>query len=61
MREALRNKPQQEMPGAEENADTSDSAKQEEQQTLGQELADEAGSLRSQSLSESLEIGRAHV
>src|SRR5580698_4783528 len=38
------------MPGAEENADTSDSAKQEEQQTLCKELADEARFLRSQSL-----------
>src|ERR1700723_2209199 len=48
--EALRNKPQQEMLGAEENGKTSDSAKQEEQQNLGQKLADEARSLRSQSL-----------
>jgi hypothetical protein len=40
------------MPGAEENANSSDSAKQEEQQTLGKELADEARSLRSQSLTD---------
>src|SRR5882757_5809110 len=50
MREALRNQPQQEMFGAEENGETSNSAQQEEQQTLGEELADEAVSLRSQSL-----------
>src|SRR6202046_3228760 len=51
VREALRNKPQQEMLGTEENGKTSDSAKQEEQQALGQKLADEARSLRSQGLS----------
>src|ERR1700758_830287 len=38
------------MSGGEENADTSDSAKQEEQQTLAEELANEARSLRSHSL-----------
>src|SRR5580698_1855432 len=38
------------MPGAEENGKTSNSAKQEEQQTLGQKLADEAHPWRSQSL-----------
>jgi hypothetical protein len=38
------------MLGAEENAKTSDSAQQEEQQTLGQKLTDEAHSLCSQSL-----------
>jgi len=36
--------------GAEENGKTGDSAQQEEQQTLGRKLADEARSLRSQSL-----------
>src|ERR1700733_9059210 len=50
VREAFRNQPQQEMLGAEENGKTSDSAKQEEQQNLGQKLADEPHSLRSQSL-----------
>ncbi len=43
-------KPQQEFPGEEENRKTGDPAKQEEQQTLGEKLADEARSLRSQSL-----------
>src|ERR1700744_4013792 len=38
------------MPGAEEKGKTSNSAKHEEQQTLGQELADEAHPLCSQSL-----------
>jgi uncharacterized protein YeaC (DUF1315 family) len=47
---ALRNKPQEEMLGAEENGKTSAAAKQEEQQNLGKKLADEARSLRSQSL-----------
>ena len=36
------------MPGSEENGKTSDSAKQEEQQNLGQKLADETRSLRPQ-------------
>src|ERR1700722_15215198 len=48
--EALRNKPQQEMLGAEQNGKPGDSAQQEEQQALGHKLADEACSLRSQSL-----------
>ena len=48
MREALRNQSQQETLGAEENGKTSDAAKQEEQQTLGQKLTDEARSLRAQ-------------
>src|SRR5664279_2419315 len=38
------------MLGAEENGKTSDSAEQEEQQTLGKKLADETRFLRSQSL-----------
>ena len=38
------------MLGAEEKANASDSAEQEEQQTLGQKLADETRFLRSQSL-----------
>src|ERR1700727_415063 len=49
--EPLRKKPQQETLGTEENGKTSNSAKQEEQQALGQKLADEARSLRSQGLS----------
>src|ERR1700733_22354 len=48
--QALGNKAQQEMLSAEENGKTSHSAKQEEQQNLGQKLADEPHSLRSQSL-----------
>ena len=50
VREALRNKPQQEFPREKKNGKTSDSAKQEEQQTLGQKLADEARSCASHSL-----------
>src|SRR5271156_5971609 len=49
-RQAFGNKLQQEFPGAEENRETGDPAKYEEQQALGEELADEAHSLRSQSL-----------
>ncbi len=50
VRQALGNHPQQEFSGEEENRDASNSAKQEEQQALGQKLADETRSLRSQSL-----------
>src|SRR5437868_442426 len=50
VRQAFRNKPQQVTLSAEKNGKASDSAKQEEQQNLGKKLADEARSLRSQSL-----------
>ena len=46
VRQAFGNKLQQEFPGAEENGETGDAAQQEEQQALGEELADEARSLR---------------
>src|SRR5277367_547002 len=50
MRQAFRNKLQQEFPGAEQNRETSDAAKHEEQQALGEELTNEAHSCGSQSL-----------
>src|ERR1700722_14617237 len=50
MRQAFRNELQQEFPGAEENHETSDAAKHEEQQALGEELTNEARSCGSQSL-----------
>src|SRR5207248_290976 len=50
VREGLGNQVQQELLGEEQNRKTGDPAEQEEQQTLGEELADEARSLRSQSL-----------
>src|SRR5258708_24045046 len=50
VREALWNQPHQEFPGEEENRKAGDPAKQEKQQALGKELADEPHSLRSQSL-----------
>src|ERR1700677_1473944 len=49
-RQAFRNKLQQEFPGAEENRETSDAAKHEEQQALGEELTNEAHSCGSQCL-----------
>src|SRR5271170_951843 len=49
-REAFWNKLQQEFPGAEEDRETSDAAKREEQQALGEELADEPHSCGPQCL-----------
>src|SRR5271170_1415005 len=49
-RQAFGNKLQQEFPGAEENRKTGDAAKHEEQQTLGEELTNEAHSCGSQCL-----------
>src|ERR1700728_243434 len=49
-RQSFGNKLQQEFPGAEENRETGDAAKHEEQQTLGEELADEPYSCGSQCL-----------
>src|SRR5271155_967488 len=50
MREAFGNELQQEFPGAEENRETSDAAKHEEQQALGEELTNQAHSCGSQCL-----------
>jgi hypothetical protein len=50
VREALWNQPEQEFPGEEKNGKTGCPAQQEEQHSLGEELADEARSLGSQSL-----------
>src|SRR6202522_4049354 len=49
-RQAFGNKLQQEFPGAEENREPGDAAQHEEQQTLGEKLADEARSCRPQCL-----------
>src|ERR1700758_5250851 len=49
-RQAFGNKLQQEFPGAEENRETGDAAQHEEQQAFGEELADEAHSCGSESL-----------
>src|SRR5580692_8736382 len=49
-RQAFRNKLQQKFPGAEENSKSADAAKYEEQQTLGEELANQARSCGPQCL-----------